>query len=153
MLALSPYPKILCIWPNTSPLWKKTKCTIRQECLRCCFPSVRSWSWLERVADQLAGGFHVVSLPRCFAETCTVWPCPVWVCPVLPVRVWVSLLLFWFCCSSPSQVSVSATLWHKCAKISPPPLFLFPWMRGASELTHNSKVSILTIIHTALYPN
>ena len=71
MLALSPYPKILCIWPNTSFPLKEDKCTIRQECLQCCFPSVCSQRWLQQMAAPLARGLRAVSLPRCSVVSCT----------------------------------------------------------------------------------
>ena len=115
MLALSSYPKILCIWSNTSSLWKRTNVQLgRNACnavfqAHVCSACLSKWRihWWEVTHRQppslFRGEMHRLTLPS-------------WVSLVLLVRVWVSLLLFGFCCSLKSQASVSTLLWYNVRK-------------------------------------
>lgn len=113
------------------------------------FPSVCSQSWLRQTVDSMVRGY----------TPSTSFTVPRWDAPFDPARVgflrfcW-SVFGLASCCSGSAAVcrarSLSALLCGTSLHRSLLLLFFFPCARGTSELTHNSKVSISTIIHTGL---
>lgn len=135
MPALLPYPKSPCIWSDTSSLEKSTNVQLGRNACNAVF---------QTHVCSIVRGYILSTSPALLEEA---QPDPSWA--GLLHQSTFELALFWSSSCLQSQ-AVSALVRHDVREGSFLLRCFCPRTRGTSVLTHNSKVSISTIVHTRL---